>query len=127
MSNGTPPEKPPTVIRYYGGKGGKKRRTRGLRTMQTAENRLTKASRTLADALEKGFKIYRDERKKSAQKRRDGAMVDFVDNFAAGVEETQRVAAPASNDVITAFSTKRTRKQLRRAARAISRFFPFVR
>jgi hypothetical protein len=133
MSNDTKPEeqgvekaKPEPPVAGDGGKG-RARRTRGLRTMQRMEDRLTRASRTLAEAFEEGFSTYRDERKKSAEKKRDGALVDFVDNFAAGFADAQEVAAPASKDIITAFSTKRTRKQLRRAARAVSSFFPFVR
>jgi hypothetical protein len=98
-----------------------------LRTIQCAENRLTKAGRTLAEALEEGLNTYREERKKSAEKKRDGALVDFVDNFAAGFAEAQKEAAPASEDIITAFSTKRTKKQFRRAVRTLSSFFPFIR
>jgi hypothetical protein len=107
--------------------GKKTKRTRGLRTIQCAENRLTKAGRTLAEALEEGLNTYREERKKSAEKKRDGALVDFVDNFAAGFAEAQKEAAPASEDIITAFSTKRTKKQFRRAVRTLSSFFPFIR
>jgi len=95
--------------------------------MQTGERRMSRGGRRFAKALADGMRTYQDERNESAKNRRDGAITDFVDNFGAGFAEAQRKAAPASEDIITAFSTKRTRKQFRRAARAISRFFPFVR
>jgi hypothetical protein len=103
------------------------RRTRELKTIQCAENRLTKSGRILAKALEKGFRTYRDERKDSAEKRKDGALVDFVDNFAKGFKKGQKRAAPASEKIITAFSTKRTKKQFRRVARRLTSLVPFLR
>jgi hypothetical protein len=105
----------------------KARRTRELKTIQCAENRLTKSGRILAKALEKGFRTYRDERKDSAEKRKDGALVDFVDNFATGFKKGQKKAAPASEKIITAFSTKRTKKQFRRAVRSLTSLVPFLR
>jgi len=102
-------------------------RTRGMRTMQTVERRLSRGGRKLAQALADGMKKYQKQRNKSAKDRKDGAILDFVDNLGAGFAEAQRQAAPASEDIITAFSTKRTRKQFRRAVRALSSYFPFVR
>lgn len=110
-------------------RGGRRRvrRSRGLRTIQFAENRLTRAGHTLADALEEGLSTYRRKRRKSAERKKDGALLDAVDNFARGFGDAQEVAAPASEDIITAFSTKRIKKQMRRAARATMRtFFPSI-
>src|SRR5438105_2021085 len=80
-------------------------RTRGLRTMQTVERRMSRGGRRFAKALADGMRTYQDERNESTKNRRDGAITDFVDNFGAGFAEAQRKAAPASEDIITAFST----------------------
>lgn len=109
------------------GDHGRARRSRGLRTIQRAENRLTRAARTLAEALEEGLSTYRRKRRKSAERRKDGALLNLVDNFAKGFADAQETAAPASREIITACATKRMKKRLRRTARAAMKaFFPSI-
>jgi len=108
-------------------KGKRKRRSRGLRNLDTALNRLTRSGKKLAGAVDDGFKTYRDERKKSARKKKDGAILDLVNNVADGVAKAQEKSGGATKDLLTVFCTKRTKKRVRRAAKNIGAFVPFIR
>lgn len=108
-------------------KGKRKRRSRGLRNLDTTLNRLTRSGKKLATAVDDGFKTYRDERKKSARKKKDGALLDLVNNVAEGVSKAQKKSGGATRDLLTMFSTKRTKKRVRRAAKNIGAFMPFMR
>jgi hypothetical protein len=108
-------------------KGKRKRRSRGLRNLDTALNRLTRSGSKLATAVDDGFETYRDERKKSSEKKKDGALRDFVDNVADGVSKAQKKSGGATKDLLTIFCTKRTKKRVRRAAKNLGSFVPFIR
>jgi hypothetical protein len=108
-------------------KDKRKRRSRGLRSLDTALNRLTRSGRKLATAVDDGFETYRDERKKSARKKKDGAFRDLVNNVADGVAKAQEKSGGATKDLLTMFCTKRTKKTARRAAKNIGAFVPFIR
>jgi hypothetical protein len=108
-------------------KGKRKRRSRGLRNLDTALNRLTRSGSKLATAVDDGFETYRDERKKSTRKKKDGGLVDLMDNVAEGVSKAQEKSGGATKDLLTMFCTKRTKKRARRAAKNIGSFMPFIR
>lgn len=120
------PESPRTAGKT-GKKGKRKRRSRGLRNLDTALNRLTRSGKKLASAVDDGFKTYRDERKKSEEKKKDGALQDLVDNVADGVSKAQEKSGGATKDLLTIFCTKRTKKRVRRAAKNLGSFVPFLR
>ena len=105
----------------------KGKRSRGLRSVDTALNRLTSAGSKLATAVDKGFETYRDERKKSAQKKKDGALLDLMNNVAEGVKVAQENSGGATKDLLTMFWTKRNKKQFRKLARSVSSLVPFIR
>jgi len=107
--------------------GAKRKRSRGLRGVDTALNRLTRSGSKLATAVDKGFETYRDERKKSAEKKKDGAVLDLVNNVAEGVKVAQEKSGGATKDLLTIFSSKRTKKQFRRLARSVGSLVPFIR
>ena len=106
----------------------RERRTKGSRTSSRGTRRLTeidrrasKALRRVTRALDHGIDSYIEHRDKSKEKRRDGAVVDFVENVSYGVSKTLSDASPVLHDVAEALNTRRWRKQTRRIARAFAR------
>jgi hypothetical protein len=108
-------------------KDGKKKKkySKDLKGIQKIENRVSKSGDTLAGAIDAGLETYRNERKKTAEKKKDGALVHFGDNLASGVEDFQKESAPALKQLVR--SNKRGRKDLRKTAKAIISSIPFLR
>lgn len=98
----------------------KKKYTRGLKRAQRAERRVSKSANRLADAVASGIATYRKRRDKSAEKRRDGAIVEFVPNVARGVSRAMRKSSVVPYELARAFNTKRTRRRLRRLVRLVA-------
>jgi hypothetical protein len=116
---------------WRGGGGGrrrknkrKKKHTQSLKRIQRVENRVTKVGEILSDAVEGGLDKYRKERKWSAKKTKDGALVYFGDNVAKALEKVQKIAAPAWPKLVK--SRKSGRKDIRETAKSIVGFFPFL-
>lgn len=98
-------------------KAGKKTSSRGTRRMTDIERRVTKALRRLTRAADHGVDSYVDHRDKSAESRRDGVVVDFIENVSYGVSQAISEASPVLHDAAEALNTRRFRKQVRRVAR----------
>jgi hypothetical protein len=67
--------------------------------------------------LDSGIDTYIEHRDKSKATRKDGVIVDFVENVAYGVSRVVSEVSPVISDVAEAVNTRRLRSQIRRAAR----------
>src|SRR5271169_5554412 len=107
-----------------GSKQGKKSKTssRGARRLKQIEKRVTKATKRVTKAANKGVTNYIEHRDKSAEKRRDGAIVDYYENVSHGVSKALSEASPVLHDAAEALNTRRARKQIRRVARGLGKF-----
>jgi hypothetical protein len=110
----------PIVIKA---KGKKKRKySRGLKEVQQNSRSLAKVSDDLARSVSKGIRTYRKASDKSAQKKRDGAMVDFGLNLAKGLSKSLRTSSSVPEDLAQAMmgrggARRRLRRQMRLTAR----------
>jgi len=97
----------------------RKKRTssRGSRRLTEIDRRVSKAMRRVTRALDRGIDTYIEHRDKSKEARKDGVIVDFVENVSYGVSRALSEASPLVHDVAEAISTRRLRSQIRRAAR----------
>ncbi len=107
---------------HLSGTGHKKRKTssRGVRRLTDIDRRVSKAVRRVTRAVDNGVDTYIEHRDKSAATRRDGPVVDFVENVSYGVSKTISEASPILHDIAEAYNTRRLRRQLRRVARAFT-------
>jgi hypothetical protein len=103
----------------------KKKYSRGLRGAQEMERAASKATHRMARAVEKGLAAYREERDRSAGKRRDGALRDFADNVAHGTSKALREASRVPADLAKALDARPLRKMMRRGMLLMA--FPFSR
>jgi len=91
--------------------------SRGSRRMNEIDKRVSKAVRRVTRALDGGVDAYIEHRDKSKATRKDGVIVDFVENVSYGVSRAISEASPLVHDVAEAINTRRMRSQIRRAAR----------
>ncbi len=84
------------------------------------ERHLTRASHRMIQAIDKGVITYRKARKKSARKKRDGAIMDFAPNVAKGAGKTLRTASVIPYDLVRASYPKTARRILRGQIRFVS-------
>ena len=91
--------------------------SRGSRRLTEIDKRATKAVRRVTRALDSGIDTYIEHRDKSKATRKDGVIVDFVENVAYGVSRVVAEVSPVISDVAEAVNTRRLRSQIRRAAR----------
>ena len=98
----------------------KKRYSKGFGDIQIMERHLTRASHRMVQAIEEGITTYRKARNKSARKKRDGAIVDFVPNVAKGTGKTLRTASLVPYDLVRASYPKTARRMLRGQIRFVS-------
>ena len=103
----------------------KRKYSRSAGPPQKLERRISKSGHRVSKAVEKGIRTYLDERDKSSDRRRDGALIESYANVAEGLSEGINEASPAIKDVARAVNSKRTRKVLRTAVRSIP--FPWPR
>lgn len=111
----------PVVIRLPGRKKKRRKYSAGLKDAQVMERHLTRASQRMVRALDAGLTDYRKARKKSARKKQDGALVDFVPNTARAMSRSLRLAAPVPLDLARAASTPTARRLVRRQIRFTSK------
>ena len=96
--------------------GRKVRYTKELKRAQQAEEGLAKAAHRISNATRKGFATYLKLRKKSARKKKDGALVDAFLNVAKAQSEAMEEASPAVYDIAKAIDPMgSTGKQRRKA------------
>lgn len=111
----------PIVLTLKKKKRPRKRYSKGLEEIQRMERHLTRASYRAARATEKGISYYRKLNLKSARKKRDGVLRDFVPNTGLAMSRAMREASPIPFDIARAMNTKQNRKRLRRQLRSLSR------
>ncbi len=94
----------------------KRKYSSGLKDIQLMERDITKVTHQAVRSLDDGLVAYQKARNKSAKKKRDGAIVDFVPNMGKGVSKTLRTASPIPYDLAKASSKtawRITRYQIR--------------
>jgi hypothetical protein len=112
----------PTTVHVSGTHHKNKRTTssRGMRRLTEIDRRVSKAVRRVTRAVDNGVDTYIEHRDKSAETRRDGPVVDFVENVSYGVSKTISEASPVLHDIAEAWNTRRFRRQMRRVARTLT-------
>jgi ribosomal protein L14 len=93
--------------------------SRQARRCGEIEKRVSKSLRRVSKAVDNGVSTYLEKRDKSARKRRDGALVDFYQNAAVGISQALSESAPVLSDFAEMVNSRRSRKAIRRAVRAI--------
>jgi hypothetical protein len=94
--------------------------SRGSRRFNEIERRVSKAVRRVTRAVDGGVDTYIEHRDKSAATRKDGPLVDFVENVSCGMSKSVSEASPILHDIAEAWNTRRLRRQIRRAARSFT-------
>jgi len=116
-----PERNSPIILTLKKKKKSKRRYSKGLAEMQRMERHLTRSTHRMARATEKGISSYRKLNLKSARKKRDGVIRDFVPNTGLAISRAMREASPIPYDVARAMNTKQNRRRLRRQLRSLSR------
>lgn len=119
----------PIVLKLKNKKKKKKNRkySRGLKDAQQIDKHLIRAADRLVEATAKGSNSYRKSREKSAQRKRDGAIHDFIPNAGKALSHSLRTASGAPGDVAKALNNGRARKRLLEQLRRSSRTLRIVR
>jgi hypothetical protein len=91
--------------------------SRGSRRLTQIDRRVTKAVHRMTRAMDRGVDTYIEHRDKSKEARKDGVIVDFVENVSYGVSRAMSEVSPVVHDVAEAFNTRKLRSQIRRVAR----------
>ena len=121
----------PIVLKLRKRTKGKKRKyrySRGLADVQKAEGHMTRIGKKATRSLSAGIAEYDRQRRKSAGKKRDGALRDYIPNMGIAMSETLAEAADIPTDVSKMLNTRSSRRMLRRQLRMASdamRLFPF--
>ena len=104
---------PQPIVYEYRKKRGKKRYSKGKKDVQILERGFSRSLERVADAVGDGLGRYRRRRNRSANRKKDGAIKDFVKNVGRGTEKALRTGSKAPTDL-----TRRvTWKRLKRATR----------
>ncbi len=115
---------PPTVA--LTGEPVKKRgSTKATRRARDVEKRVSKSMKRIAKAATEGVDKYIERRDKSDSKRKDGALIDGLENVIRGASRAASKATPIVGDVMKLISTRQTRKAMRRTFRSVPAF-PFM-
>jgi hypothetical protein len=100
-------------------KKAKRGSSRASRRLAGVEKRVSKSARRVAEGVDSGVNRYISRRKRSARKRRDGALVDLCTNVARGTARAVRKSSPALVKVAKIPNSKRLRKGIRRVLRGV--------
>ena len=103
----------PIVLKLKKKKKKKRRYSRDLKDVQQRARRLSKARLKMRKAAVKGTVAFRKRSKKSAKKKRDGAVRDFLPNAGWAVSRTMRSASGVPYDVAKALDTRGPRRRRR--------------
>jgi hypothetical protein len=118
-----PPTAPERTVYVIVEERRKKKRKRGSsrasRRLAGVEKRVSKAARKVAAGVDSGANRYIARRKRSARRRRDGALVDLCTNVARGTARAVRKSSPALVKVAKIPNSKRLRKGIRRVLRGV--------
>ncbi len=99
--------------------------SRGSRRLTQIDRRVSKAVRRVTRAMDRGVDTYIEHRDKSKESRKDGVIVDFVENVSYGVSRAMSEVSPIVHDVAEAINTRQLRSQIRSVARTFGSI-PFV-
>jgi hypothetical protein len=105
------------IVYRTGKKKGRRRYTRGLKSIQQLGRGLVRGSERLSDGLDRGLSNFRSRTNASSKKKKDGMIIDSVKNFTKGAGKTLRTASRAPNDVVKRVNTKLITRQVRNAMR----------
>jgi transketolase len=111
----------PIVLDYKPKKKKQKRYSKGLGDFQRVEGKLSRINRRVAEAMAEGASTYEKERKKSAGKKKDGAIRDFLPNLGEALSASLRETSSVPADVAAAVNTQSSRRLLRNQIRTVSR------
>jgi hypothetical protein len=107
-------------------KTGKKKLkySKGLGEFQRADRALSKASVRISRAIADGFATYQKRSEKSAEKQRDGAIKDAVQNWSKAFSKVTTRAGKAPYALAKAMNTRRMQRRARDLVRMLTPFFP---
>jgi hypothetical protein len=97
----------------------KKGSSKATRRALDVEKKVGKALKRFAKATSTGVNKYDRKADKSNEKRRDGALLDMPQNAAQGASRAASDSTPAIGKIVKVFSTKKTRKAVRRNLRNV--------
>jgi len=100
-------------------KRGRRRYSTGLKSVQVMERNLSQAFRRVARSLDKGMDAYQEARDESAERTRDGAIMDFVPNVADGITRMLQVLTPLPQDLAKALYPPRIRRIVRNTTQLV--------
>jgi hypothetical protein len=109
-------------IVFNRGKKKKRKYSRGLRGLQVNGRRMSKVTSRIMRSTARGFDTFRKASDKSAQKKRDGALLDLNRNIAKGISRSLRESSRIPRDLAHAVDTRWLRRSRRRQLRVLSRF-----
>lgn len=98
----------------------KKKASKGLKNVQKAHRNVARAMDHLASAVSDGMSTYRTEHRKSEEKKKDGGLRDAIKNSGKAMSDTLKSLSKVPKDLTKSVDSKRTRKQVRNAARFLS-------
>ncbi len=111
----------PIVLELKKKKDRKRRYSKELEEIQQVERGFARATHRVARASEKGISSYRKLSVKSAKKKKDGAIRDFIPNSGIAMSRTLREASSLPKDIAQLANTKQNRKRLKNQLRSLSR------
>ena len=115
------PVRTASVGSVYTKKKRKKRRySRGLKDVQNLERGLTRASKRISRALDRGLSRYIRLRDRSSRRKRDGAIRDVLKNASRALGRGLRAGSNAPYDLIRDINTKRFSRRLRDTVRYLT-------
>lgn len=104
---------PQPIVYEYRKKRGKKRYSKGTKDVQVCERGASRSLERVAQAVSDGLGRYRKRRNRSANRKKDGAIKDFVRNVGRGAEKALRSGSKAPTDLTRRVTSKRLRRVTR--------------
>jgi hypothetical protein len=98
----------------------KPRYSRGTKDLQRLERGMTRATHRIARAVAKGLDTYDSESRKSARRRRDGAMREAFENMALAWGDAAAEAAKAPYEIARKVNGKLVWRRTRAAGRVVA-------
>ena len=126
------PERKPIVLNYRKwkkkvknkAKEGKPKYSKGLKDIQSLEGDMVHLTQTGARAFSKSIDTYEEERRRSAKKKTDGAIEDFIHNSAKATSTYLKETSDIPVDLADSLSRMSFRKYIRKGLRRASKRNP---
>lgn len=99
----------------------KQQYSEGLEDVQRLEGDFVRIAKRSANALSKSLDTYEEERRRSANEKKDGVIEDFVHNSAKAASTYLKEASEIPVDIAESLNTKSYRKRLRKSLRQASK------